>query len=262
MVIHENEVYSQVMGYISIACWVVFSIPQIYENYKRKSGESLSIIFLYIWCAGDFLNLMGSLFQHLLPTVIILAVYYNIVDIMLISQVYYYRLRRSNYEEIVCEYGTFESQSPPSPPPPRPKSKKFIEIAIGIFAVCLTGVIAYYFSSRSQEVKNNKDLVPLLFVQREHLELFPQVCGWISTLLYLGSRIPQIIKNYTTKSTEGLSLAMFCYAVLGNITFCLSIILNSTDYEYLIINFAWLLGSGGTLIFDFIIFAQFYMYGR
>jgi uncharacterized protein with PQ loop repeat len=41
--------------------------------------------------------------------------------------------------------------------------------------------------------------------------------GWLSALLYVGSRIPQLVKNYKNRSTEGLSIGMFLCAVMGNI---------------------------------------------
>ena len=53
---------------------VVYS-PQIYENYKLKSGEGLSVPFVIIWLLGDLCNLVGAIMAGLLPTVIILAVY-------------------------------------------------------------------------------------------------------------------------------------------------------------------------------------------
>ncbi|KAJ3075125.1 hypothetical protein HK102_005672, partial [Quaeritorhiza haematococci] len=86
--------------------------------------------------------------------------------------------------------------------------------------------------------------------------------GYISAALYVGARIPQIYKNWKNKSCEGLSLLMFFFSVAGNVTYCLSIFFNSLDPEYLWINFPWLLGSGGTLVFDFIIFAQFFAYAE
>lgn len=39
-----------------------------------------------------------------------------------------------------------------------------------------------------------------------------------------------------------------------------SIFLNSLEIDYLIKNMPWWLGSGGTLVFDFTIFFQFYIY--
>ncbi|KAG0001284.1 hypothetical protein BGZ79_004865 [Entomortierella chlamydospora] len=88
----------------------------------------------------------------------------------------------------------------------------------------------------------------------------PLVLGWGSAVLYLGSRIPQIYKNWRLKSCEGLSAMMFVFSVLGNVLYVASIFLNSLEIDYLIRNMPWWLGSGGTLFFDFTIFFQFYIY--
>lgn len=55
--------------------------------------------------------------------------------------------------------------------------------------------------------------------QSDRLEFVPQLMGWSSALLYVGSRIPQILKNWRNKSTEGLSFGMFTCAVMGNVFF-------------------------------------------
>ncbi|CAG8519576.1 13873_t:CDS:2, partial [Gigaspora rosea] len=242
---------AEVSGYISIACWIVVSIPQLYENYRRKSSDSVSLSFLYIWLAGDLLNLTGSILQDLLSTAIYLAAYYVLSDFVIILQVYYYR-RKIAFEDV-------ESTPLLSDPQTSEKSKlnQIWGNLIGLIGVCLTGVIAYYFSSLPQSAS---PLIQDDIKVQQHMELLPQIFGWCSAILYLGSRIPQIIQNYNSKSTEGLSLGMFCFSVLGNITFCLSILSYSTEYEDLLVNLPWLLGSGGTLVFDFTIFAQFYLY--
>jgi uncharacterized protein with PQ loop repeat len=54
---------------------LVVYTPQIIENYRRKSGEGLSVLFVVIWLIGDLFNLFGAILAGLLPTVIILAVY-------------------------------------------------------------------------------------------------------------------------------------------------------------------------------------------
>ncbi|CAO3598034.1 unnamed protein product [Absidia cylindrospora] len=90
----------------------------------------------------------------------------------------------------------------------------------------------------------------------------PQLLGWTSAVLYVGSRIPQIVKNHRQKSTEGLSLGMFLFAVLGNVLFTMSIFLRSTDRHYILVNLAWIIGSCGTLVFDFTIFIQFFLYNN
>ncbi|KAJ9093590.1 hypothetical protein QFC20_007100 [Naganishia adeliensis] len=65
---------SGIAGWISIACWIIVYTPQ---NYQLKSGEGLSVAFVILWLIGDLTNLAGGAMAHLLPTMIILAVYHG-----------------------------------------------------------------------------------------------------------------------------------------------------------------------------------------
>lgn len=65
-------------------------VPQIYENFYRKSSDGLSLLFVILWLAGDVFNLMGAVMQHLLSTMIILAAYYTVADIILLGQCLWY----------------------------------------------------------------------------------------------------------------------------------------------------------------------------
>ncbi|KAM5471960.1 putative vacuolar membrane transporter for cationic amino acid [Microsporum audouinii] len=85
------EALSGICGSISIACWVVVFSPQIIENFRRSSADGLSLEFLVVWLAGDVFNIIGAVMQGVLPTMIILAVYYTLADIILLGQCFYYR---------------------------------------------------------------------------------------------------------------------------------------------------------------------------
>ena len=87
----DIEALSGICGSISIACWVVVFSPQIIENFRRHSADGLSVLFLVVWLAGDLANIIGAVMQGVLPTMIILAVYYTLADIVLLAQVFYYR---------------------------------------------------------------------------------------------------------------------------------------------------------------------------
>src|SRR4051812_30435937 len=76
---------------ISIACWVVVFSPQIIENFRRSSAEGLSIQFVVVWLLGDVFNILGAVLHGVLPTMLILAVYYTIADVVLMAQCFYYR---------------------------------------------------------------------------------------------------------------------------------------------------------------------------
>ncbi|EUC46798.1 hypothetical protein COCMIDRAFT_91999 [Bipolaris oryzae ATCC 44560] len=87
----DIDAISQIFGSISIACWIVVFSPQIIENWKRSSAEGLSVVFIVIWLLGDFFNIIGAVLQGVLPTMIILAVYYTLADIVLLLQCFWYK---------------------------------------------------------------------------------------------------------------------------------------------------------------------------
>lgn len=87
--------------------------------------------------------------------------------------------------------------------------------------------------------------------------------AWICTVLYLMSRIPQIRKNFKRKSVQGLSPALFIFAACGNLTYTASVLSHpGHTKETLLEAVPYLIGSAGTLVFDFTIFCQFLWYSR
>jgi len=63
---------SGVTGSISIACWIVVFTPQILQNFRRGSGDGLSLAFLVVWLLGDVFNIVGAVLQEVLPTMVCL----------------------------------------------------------------------------------------------------------------------------------------------------------------------------------------------
>lgn len=43
-------------GIVSIGLWVIVYSPQIWLNYREKTGEGLSLAFIAIWLAGKLLS--------------------------------------------------------------------------------------------------------------------------------------------------------------------------------------------------------------
>jgi uncharacterized protein with PQ loop repeat len=57
-------------------------------------------------------------------------------------------------------------------------------------------------------------------------EIAGTILSWISTLLYLGSRLPQLYKNWDRQSTAGLSPLLFMAAFCGNFFYSSSLLTN------------------------------------
>ena len=52
------------------------------------------------------------------------------------------------------------------------------------------------------------------------------VLSWLSTLLYLTSRLPQLLLNWRRRSTSGLAISLFAAAFCGNMFYSLSLLLS------------------------------------
>ena len=108
------------------------------------------------------------------------------------------------------------------------------------------------------------------------------VLSWMSTALYLISRLPQLYKNYKRQSTSGLSPLLFMAAFFGNLFYSSSILTNpfvwnnfgpyggggwagaegSTRSAFIFRALPFFLGAAGVLILDGLVGVQFLMYGE
>ena len=155
-----------------------------------------------------------------------------------------------------------------------------------ILLVIVAGIAGYYLSPSPKPHSHNNDKHTDADDQAStlHFSLWGQIFGYICAVLYLGSRVPQILLNRRRQSTEGLNALFFLFACLGNLTFVLSIfafepICSKRSHghwrernhckpgehaeiyaRYILVNLSWLIGSAGTLVLDFAVFAQFFMY--
>ncbi|KAG5518291.1 hypothetical protein PMAC_003087 [Pneumocystis sp. 'macacae'] len=234
-----KEALSGVFGSISLASWIITVYPQLIENYRRKSGDSISLSFLFLWLVGDIFGLIGSIWGKLIHIIIAIQVYFFLADLLLISQVLYYKCRyhlRNNVQDRI-----FKGTTP-------------LQIFLSILVVVVFGVLGWIITVAIGGVKKPDTHTPT--------SVGFLIFGYIGAFLYLFARIPQIIKNFRSKSTEGLSLLFFAFTLLGNITYAISILSIDVSRRYIFMNFPWLLGSLGTLFMDILIFFQFMIYGR
>ncbi|KAF5369350.1 hypothetical protein D9758_002768 [Tetrapyrgos nigripes] len=254
-----NDDLSTLMGWWSIACWIIVYSPQIYENYALQTGEGLSVAFVVVWLLGDICNAAGAVLASLLPTVIVIGFYYTLCDITLLVQIYYYRWRSRVYSSSGSREPDERSALLPdgivrAQKEPVSTAVHLLRYAGALLFVIATGVIAWFIGSKikTPEHAPSED-------ESEARKWAIQILGWSSAVLYLGSRIPQILKNFTTRC-EALSPALFFFSILGNTTYTLSICVKSMEQEYLIRNAGWIAGSALTIFLDAIVLAQFVYY--
>jgi len=86
--------------------------------------------------------------------------------------------------------------------------------------------------------------------------------GYFASVLYLCSRVSQIHKNYSRKSSEGLALVMFIMAVCANFCTGTGIILRTFTWVELKEQLPWIIGSLGTISLDMVILWQSKAYSK
>uniref|UniRef100_UPI00398F68B8 lysosomal amino acid transporter 1 homolog isoform X3 n=1 Tax=Pristiophorus japonicus TaxID=55135 RepID=UPI00398F68B8 len=96
-------------------------------------------------------------------------------------------------------------------------------------------------------------------------EIIGFTIGSFSSVFYLASRLPQLYKNISRKSTEGISIFLFALMILGNLTYGLSVLVKvpkngQSEGNYIVHHLPWLVGSLGTMALDAAILFQFFKY--
>ena len=92
------------------------------------------------------------------------------------------------------------------------------------------------------------------------------IFAWLTLIICIMSRFPQIILNYNKKNVDGLSSMTFTTIILANNLFLASILIALLDiedrYDYFINNIQFILSSIGTTILDMIILIQMLIYKK
>ena len=99
-----------------------------------------------------------------------------------------------------------------------------------------------------------------VFLSSTTYEIPGSIVGWFSTSMYIIGRLPQIYLNYKRKSTEGLSILMFLFSILGNVFYLVCILTFSVEPEYIFYNMPWIILVVVTVSLDFFVMYQWKLY--
>ena len=156
-------------------------------------------------------------------------------------------------------------------PSPSPRTVLFIACL-----VALAQASPVLRTSDQQGIQNTAETAPT------PLEQAGTVLSWMSAVLYLGSRFPQLLKNWRRKSTAGLSPHLFIAAFCGNLFYSCALVTNPNAWndfapyggggwvgqrgndrvQWVLAALPFFLGAAGVLIMDGAVGAQFLIYGE
>lgn len=101
-----------------------------------------------------------------------------------------------------------------------------------------------------------------IFLSATVYEVPGSIIGWFATIMYIIGRLPQIYHNYKRKSTEGLSILMFIFSILGNVFYLITIVTFSINPEYIYSNMPWIILVVVTVLLDFYVIYQWRLYSK
>lgn len=99
---------------------------------------------------------------------------------------------------------------------PMPSPKTLLCLALVLALTAQASPIASLSSPAATTTAPSSSRIPAL----------GSALSWLSTLLYLGSRLPQLYKNHIRRSTDGLSFSLFAAAFFGNFFYSTSLLAN------------------------------------
>ena len=237
-IVTARDKWSFWVGMFSNLIWLVSSTPQYIQNCKTKKVEGQSPFFFSLLFTGNVCSLIGLLVNGGLITQVIQSIIYCILDGILFAQYLYYRFiygkccGEKNYEaeqEIVNEERE-ESVGPA------------MSIATGVAAVVAAANVDY------ASPYTGKNLCGTLF-------------GWVSSSIYIISRLPQMMKNIKQRKVIDLSPLYSLFAVLGNATYLASLWIKDTSAQFNWDQAPWIVGAGGPMLCDITFLIQMAVWG-
>ncbi|KAF2276797.1 PQ-loop-domain-containing protein [Westerdykella ornata] len=122
-----------------------------------------------------------------------------------------------------------------SPPMPSPKTVLYLSMVLAVLSHTTAASPVSPFAPTSYPRSSLSSSSPVSLAAaasnsssssstRQHT--LGTFASWLSTLLYLGSRLPQLYKNHLRRSTAGLSPTLFAAAFFGNLFYASSLVTN------------------------------------
>lgn len=218
-----GAILSLVAAITNMTIWICVLIPQMYINYKKKSGDAISILLLIFLFWGGVLSMSAAILKHTSVTIVYVGIHHMIMNIVFISQVVYYKYKSNTH------YKRFE----------------YILIVLSsLFCISLILLTLYIPNNIKQILLNSIAWSASIFFC---ISKFPQIILNFQRKSIEGLAFSTFVLIMTTNVCFIISILINCldgYSIISLIK----------------LNFQWLFSSIISLFCDFIIIFQFLKY--
>lgn len=270
---------SYIFGIITNVLFLFVFVPTLLLNYRLKNSDAISFSLLYCLILGDIFSVISANYKKLNQVIIYSGIFHIFLDLIVIIQVLYYRgegnlnlssdSRSPPYDEEINEEINEDEISDEI-------GDEIIDESVSLISFPTS---VYFYNKKLLYLRPSEFIfacisiifiiickILLIYLDQNIGNKLADTLGWLTTLIFISSRIPQIILNYQRKSTEGLSILSFIIINICNFFFFLSIVILLIDLpkenhlNFILENIQWIVGSTCTILFDCIIFSQFIIY--
>lgn len=244
---NTGEELSWVFAGTSNIIWLFVILPQLYKNYKLKSSKSISFFLVFCWIVGEMLSMLSAWGKGLSSVIIFTAAYHLIFNLVFIAELLYYR--KKEITKIIEQSDNIQLIP-----------KTIIENRLRFCNLKEKEILIVFFSFLL--------ILILLFGMTLSFTDFTNMIGWLSTVMFIVSKIPQIILNRKLKDLKGLSKITFVFVILSSLFFLFSILIrllfidNSKHSFYILNNLQWIVGTLLSCFMDVIILGQMMYYNQ
>lgn len=232
----NNIAISNICSIISTLFYSIVYLPQFYEIYKTQSIDGISIYMLLLWSQADLLSLYSTILLELQLNIIVIGWYYVFIGLCMVSYVLYFEIKikiTNKQDEINTDNNIIINY----------QNKKYI---------LLIQVLSYYIINFTIGIYLTINSISNVYIG--------VIISWMTSILYIIGRIPQIKLNYNRRSTEGLSSLMYIFKICGNLFYFFTFIIYSTDQKFLLVNLGLFTMIFVTILMDIFVIFQCIFY--
>ena len=236
-IVSPTDKWSFAIGMVSNIVWVISAFPEIYTICRTKKVDGISPFLFTFLVSGDVLSLIGNILTGGLATQIITCILYILCDgTMLLQYIYHKCIKPRCYKDgEKSEVNEVNQEVDESGIP--------VMGAAGIVvATAVTAAVDYSLPYTGTT-------------------LIGSIFGWFSSIVYISSRVPQVVLNFKRRHVSNLSPYYFLCTITGNTTYFLSLLIRDRSGQFMWKQAPWLVGSLGPLSLDITTAIQMCVFG-